>query len=89
MIKKYLNEVWDNLFWQGMEAVLYENGDVWVRQQNSNFLDEDVIYKLPLTPEYWSDSYFMYRDEDDDVVKDETMKPDFIEDMTRQIKEGY
>lgn len=90
MIKKYLNEVWDNLFWQGMEAVLYGDGDVCVRQQGSQAWDEgDIIYKLSLSLEYWSDSYFMYKNEDGDLVKDETMKPDFIEDMTRQIKEGY
>ncbi|GEQ49807.1 hypothetical protein [Tetragenococcus koreensis] len=90
MINSYLNEVWENLFWQGMEAVLYGNGDIWVRQQGTQAWDEgDIIYKLPLSLDYWGDSYFVSTDEDGDLVKDETMKPDFIEDMTRQIKEGY
>jgi len=90
MITNYLNEVWENLFWESMEAVLYGNGDIWVRQQGSKAIDEgDIVYKLSLSLEYWSDSYFVTVNEDGDLVKDETMKPDFMEDMTRQIKEGY
>lgn len=90
MIKKYLNEVWDNLFWQGMEAVLYGDGDIWVRQQGAQAWDEDdIVYKLSLSLEYWSDSFFVTVKKNGDLMKDETMKPDFIEDMTRQIKEGY
>lgn len=89
MINSYLNEVWENLFWESMEAVLYGNGDIWVRQQGSKAIDEgDIIYKLPLSLDNWGDSYFVSTDEDGDLVKDETMKPDFMEDMTRQIKEG-
>lgn len=89
MINSYLNEVWNNLFWEGMEAVLYGNGEIWVRQQGTSAWDEaDILYTLPLTLDHWADSYFMYRDEDGDLMKDESMKEDFIEDMTRQIKEG-
>lgn len=90
MIKKYLNEVWDNLFWQGMEAVLYGNGDIWVRQQGTKAWDEDdIVYKLSLSLEYWSDSFFVTVNKNGDLIRDESMKEDFIEDMTRQIKEGY
>lgn len=90
MIKKYLNEVWENLFWQGMEAVLYGDGDIWVRQQGTQAWDEDdIVYKLSLSLEYWSDSFFVTVNKNGDLMKDESMREDFIEDMTRQIKEGY
>jgi len=90
MIKDYLNEVWENIFWNGMEIVLYEDGDHWTRQVGSYGTDEQgIVYKLPLSESYWCDSYFVTVNEDGDLVKDESMKEDFIEDMTRQIKEGY
>jgi len=41
---------------------------------------------LPLDLNYWCDSYFITKDEDGEPVKDESMKKDFIEDMTSQIK---
>lgn len=87
-IKKFLEEVWDNLFWQGMEAVLYKDGDNWIRQQGSRGVDEeDIVYTLPLSFSYWGDSYFMYRNEDEDVVKDQSMKECFVEDIETQVRE--
>lgn len=86
-IKNFLEEVWENITWEGMETVLYKDGDNWTRQEGSVGIDEeDVIYKLPLDLNYWADSYFMYRNEDEDVVKDETMKKDFMEDMESQVR---
>lgn len=86
-IKKFLEEVWENITWEGMEVVLYKDGDNWTRQQGTRGIDEeDVIYTLPLDLNYWADSYFMYRDEDDDVVKDESMKEDFMEYMESQVR---
>lgn len=87
-IKEFVEEAWDGLFWEGMEIVLYKDGDNWTRQQGSQGSDEnEIIYTLPLSLDYWADSYFMHRDEDGDVVKDETMKLDFMEDMTNQVKQ--
>lgn len=86
-IKNFLEEVWENITWEGMETVLYKDGDNWTRQEGAIGIDEeDVIYKLPLDLNYWEDSYFMYRDEDGDVVKDEAMKKDFMEDMESQVR---
>lgn len=86
-IKNFLEEVWNNINWEGMEAVLYKDGDNWTRQEGAIGIDEnEIIYTLPLSFSYWGDSYFMYRNEDEDVVKDETMKKDFMEDMESQIK---
>lgn len=86
-IKRFLEEIWENLFWEGMETVLYKDGDNWTRQIGSMGIDEEnVIYKLPLSFSYWGDSYFITKDEDDEPVKDEAMKNDFMEDMEIQIK---
>lgn len=86
-VKNFLEEVWGNITWESMETALYKDGDNWTRQQGSQGIDEeDVIYTLPLDLNYWADSYFMYRDEDGDVVKDETMKKDFMEDMESQVR---
>lgn len=86
-INNFVKEIWDNIFWEGMEVVLYKDGDNWTRQEGAIGTDEDeVIYKLPLDLNYWCDSYFITKDEDGEPVKDESMKKDFIEDMTSQIK---
>lgn len=87
-LKNFVEEVWNNINWEGMEAVLYKDGSNWIRQQGSRGVDEeDVIYKLPLSFNYWADSYFMSPDDDGDIVKDESMKRDFMDDMERQIKQ--
>lgn len=86
-IKNFLEEVWENIGWEGMEVILYKDGDNWTRQIGSMGIDEEnVIYKLPLSFSYWCDSYFITKDEDDEPVKDEAMKKDFVEDLESQIK---
>lgn len=86
-LKNFVEEIWGNLFWEDMETVLYKDGDNWTRQQGSKGVDEDeVVYTLPLSFSYWGDSYFITKDEDDEPVKDEAMKNDFVEDMEIQIK---
>lgn len=87
-INNFVKEIWDNIFREGMETVLYKDGDNWTRQQGSKGVDEEyIVYKLPLSLDYWGDSYFMSLDEDGDLMKDESMKKDFIEDMTSQVRE--
>ena len=87
-LKNFLEEAWENITWKGMEIVLYKDGDNWTREEGSVGIDEeDVIYTVALDLNYWADSYFMYRDEDGDVIKDETMKKDFLEDMEEEIKQ--
>ena len=86
-LKNFVEEVWNNINWEGMEAVLYKDGSNWIRQQGSRGVDEeDVVYTLPLSFSYWSDSFFMCLDEDDEPIKDESMKEDFIEDMESQVR---
>lgn len=87
VIKTFVKEeIWENIIWEGMEAILYNDGDTWTRQEGSTGIDEDdIIYKVPLSFYYWSDSYVLAKNEDEDLVKDESMKEYFINDMTNQI----
>lgn len=86
-LKNFIEEIWNNITWEGMEAVLYKDGDNFIRQQGSTGTNEDeVIYKLPLDLSYWGDSYFMSVNEDGDFIKDERVKEDFIEDMESQVR---
>lgn len=86
-IKTFVEEeIWENIIWEGMEAILYNDGDTWTRQEGSTGIDEDdIIYKVPLSFYYWSDSYVLAKNEDEDLVKDESVKKYFINDMTNQI----
>lgn len=86
-IKTFVEEeIWENIIWEGMEAILYSDGDTWTRQEGSAGIDEDdIIYKVPLSFYYWSDSYVLAKNEDEDLVKDESVKKYFINDMTNQI----
>lgn len=87
-LKNFVEEVWNNINWEGMEAVLYKDGSNWIRQQGSRGVDEeDVVYTLPLSFSYWSDSFFMYLDEDDEPIKDQSMKECFVEDIETQVRE--
>lgn len=87
VIKTFVKEeIWENIIWEGMEAILYNDGDTWTRQKGSTGIDEDdIIYKVPLSFYYWSDSYVLAKNEDEDLVKDESVKEYFINDMTNQI----
>lgn len=80
------NEIWENLLWENMEAVLFKDGDTWTRQEGSIAVDEEnVIYTIPLSFSYWSESYAVERNENDEFIKDETIKEEFIDDTTDDI----
>ena len=86
LVEKFVeNEVWENLIREGMEAILYKSGDSWTRQEGTKGVDEDeIIYRVSLSSDYWGDSYAVdYKDEE--WIKDESMKEDFIHDMTEEI----
>ena len=82
-------EIWENLIWEGMEAILYKDGETWTRQEGSTGTDEDdIIYKVPLSSTYWGESYSLAWDkEEEEWIKDETMKEDFIDDIADEILE--
>lgn len=78
--KRLAEEVWENLLWDGMEAALFEDGDVWVRQKGVVSSDEDeVIYKVDLSPHYWADSFGVEVDEEGNLSIDPEMQEEFIQ----------
>lgn len=86
IVEKFVeNEVWKNLIREGMEAILYKSGDSWTRQEGTKGVDEDeIIYRVSLSSDYWGDSYALdYKD--GEWIKDESMKEDFIRDITEEI----
>lgn len=86
IVEKFVEkEVWENLIREGMEAVLYKDGDSWTRQEGTVGADEgEVIYRVSLSSDYWGDSYALdYKD--GEWIKDESMKEDFIRDITEEI----
>lgn len=86
-IKKFLEEVWKNAFWEGMETVLYEDGHYLTRQRGSKGTDEDkIVHTISLNKEHWKGAYFVTENEEGNLIKDESMKEYFIRDESRAIR---
>lgn len=89
-VMRFLEKAWDNLLWDGMEIILYKDGDSGVRQQGSFGKDEEEIaYTLSLDTSYWIDSYAVKKDEDGGMVADEDMKEDFMEEIKVELTEIF
>lgn len=82
-------EIWENLVWEGMEAVLYKDGGSWTRQEGLTGTNEpEIIYSVSLSSSYWGESYALdFNEETEKYEKDETMKEDFINDIADEILE--
>ena len=87
LVRSFVEEIWENLVWEGMEAILYKDGETFVRQEGSAGTDEDdIIYKVSLSSNYWGESYALDWDEEsEEYIKDKTMKEDFIDDVTNEV----
>lgn len=88
MIKRLAGEVWENLLWDGMEAALFEDGYVWVRPKGAVSSDEDeVIYKVDLSPHYWADSFGVEMDDEGNLSTDPKMQEEFIQVFSEETSE--
>lgn len=88
IIKRLAEEVWENLLWEGMEAVLFEDGEVWVRQKGTVSSGEDeVIYKVDLGPHYWADSFGVEMDEEGNLSTDPEMQEEFVQVFLEETSE--
>lgn len=103
-MKKNLNEVleqvtqeqWQDLYtnlgWTFMEAILLEDGSIEYRQEGSfGDYEDEIIAKMPLEITYWRESLIEWNlyDEEKDTVNigaDEKIISDFIED---DLKEAF
>ena len=89
LVRNFVEEIWENLTWEGMEAVLYRDGDTFTRQEGSTGTDEDeIVYSVSLSSSYWGESYALnFNQETEEYEKDETMKEEFIDDIADEILE--
>lgn len=81
-VKNFLEEVWENIGWEGMEMALYADGDSQIRQEGNTGEDEDeIVFKIALSSSYWNDS--QYVDENNEKIENE--KEAFMDDMKTEL----
>lgn len=89
-IYDFIDMIWEemteeNVAVNQMEAYLEEDGDSGIRQQGTVYVDEDnVILTIPMSD--FEESYCMYRNEDRDLIRDDSMNKDFKMDMLSDVK---
>lgn len=86
-------ELYDNLGWTFMEAILNQDGTIEYRIEDNLSRDEDeIVATLPLKTSYWRDSleeWDLY-DQENDTVKidaDQEIINDFIEEHLKNAFE--
>lgn len=90
--QEQLQDLYNNLGWESMEAILLEDGSIEYRQEGSfGDYEEEIVATMPLSITYWRDSLVEWElyDEENDTVKtdaDEKIIEDFIED---DLKEAF
>lgn len=73
---------------EGMEAILYQDGDYWIRQSGSTGTHEDeIMVKIPLGQTYWGDSYIWGEDLDKDTELVETAIDELVEEIYFRIED--
>ena len=86
-------ELYNNLGWADMEAVLFEDGSIEYRMEDNLSRDEDeIVATLPLKTSYWRDSleeWELYDQENDTVKIDANQEiiNDFIEEHLKNAFE--
>ena len=88
--REFAEFIFENLVWDNMEAVLYKDGFAWARQVGSWGTDEDeIIARVPLSFEYWSESWFFDDLYDYDTKTGERVEKEITnEDYKREIIDG-
>lgn len=86
-------ELYDNLGWTFMEAILNQDGTIEYRIEDNLSRDEDeIVATLPLKTSYWRDSleeWDLY-DQENDTVKidaDQEIINDFINEVLKDAFE--
>ena len=86
-------ELYDNLGWTFMEAVLNQDGTIEYRMEDNLSRDEDeIVATLPLKTSYWRDSLEEWElyDQENDTVKidaDQEIINSFIEEHLKDAFE--
>ena len=90
--EEQLKDLFKNIGWESMEAILSEDAVIEYRQVGSfGDYEEEIIASVPLSITYWRDSLIEWElyDEENDTVKtdaDEKIIDDFIQE---NLKEAF
>ena len=90
--QEQLKDLFKNLGWKSMEAILLEDSSLEYRQVGSfGEYEDEIIATMPLSITYWRDSLVEWGlyDEENDTVKtdaDEEIIDDFIQE---NLKEAF
>ncbi|MDN6257358.1 MAG: hypothetical protein L0J33_05805 [Tetragenococcus halophilus] len=86
----FIDMIWEEMTEENvaiyqMEAYLEENGDSGIRQLGTVYVDEDnILLTIPMSS--FEESYCMYRNENGDLIRDESMNKYFKMDMLSNVK---
>ena len=84
-IRGFAEAIIENHDWESMEAVLYTDGDHWIRQSGSSGTHEDeIMVTIPLGIPYWSESFFW----GEDLSEDEELRESAIDAAEEDIRRG-
>lgn len=85
-------ELYDNLGWTYMEAVLDQDGSIQYRIEDNLSRDEDeIVATLPLKTSYWRDSlenWGLY-DQENDTVSTDADQEVIIDFINEHLKEAF
>lgn len=82
MKKAQQKELFGNLGWEGMEAIIFDDGSIEYRQVGSfSDSEEEITKTIPLSITYWRDTLIDWNlyDEENDTVKEEAEEKLIIE----------
>ena len=87
-IRKFAEEIVMNHELDGMEAVLYTNGDYSTRQTVTRYREGDnrIMVKVPLGEAYWRDTQ-LWGEDLDDLIQWEHIMDSLIEEIYFRIEE--
>ena len=78
---KIAKEIFENLNWDGMEFVVYRDGETFTRQIGSFGEHEDeILVTINLSEYYWADIFKEWEIVDLDEIS-ESLKEDFIDEV--------
>lgn len=89
--EEQLKDLYNNLGWESMEAILLEDGTIDYRQEGSfGEYEDEIIASLPLSITYWRDTlteWGLYNEDYNEIKSDDEEKiVDFIEE---DLKEAF
>ena len=90
--QEQLKDLFKNLGWESMEAILLEDGSIEYRQEGSfGDYEDEIIATMPLSITYWRDSLVEWGlyDEENDTVKTDADEEIIDEFIDQHLKEAF